>query len=381
MILVIALGALVYYRYRLAPSTESKADLSAGVERQKSLAVKIDKVQLGDLEEKIVSVGSVAANASVILAPKLSGRMESVLVEVGDPVKKGDLIAQLDRREIEQEVREAEASLKVAQAGLKGKEAALGDLRRKLERAEALVKRNFIPRQEVDTLKSQVQSAMAEVELGRAQINQMRARLDNARIRLADTRVYSPFGGYVGKRHIDPGAMVSPTTPVVTIVDIFRVKVVLPVAERDYGKIRAGSSAAVTVDAYPKRRFSGTVARLSPVVNQETRTAEIEVELRNPGALLKPGMFAKVEIVTDLRKNVLIVPDVALVAADNGHSVYKVGEQGGPVERVSVKPGLSHNGWVEVSGQLNAGDRVVTLGSSLLKDGQPVAIAAKESGL
>jgi RND family efflux transporter MFP subunit len=375
--ILVALGTLGYLGF--VPFTKSEIKQQRGTDKLRPLTVKVTKVRVGDIEEKITAVGSVMANASVIVAPKMAGRIENILVEVGDRVNKGELVVRLDRRELEEEVREAQASLKVSQATLKGKEAELEDLRRKLKRAETLAGKNFISRQEVDTLESQVQSAMAEVELTKAQIAQMTARVDNARIRLAETRVPSPFAGYVGRRHVDPGAMVNPATPIVSIVDISRVKVVLPVVEKDYGKIRPGSPANLTVDAYPGREFSGKVARLSPVLNQDTRTAEVEVELPNPQELLKPGMFAKVEIVTEKRQNVLLVPDVALVKANKGHAVYRIAK-GESVELVSVKPGVSDKGWVEVKGSLNPGDPIVTLGSSLLKDGQRVVVTATGGG-
>jgi len=269
-----------------------------------------------------------------------------------------------------------------------GKEAELKYKKRKLDRSKILLERTLIAREEVDTLETQVLSANAQVELTKAQVTQMKARLVNARIRLKSAEVISPFAGFVGKRFIDRGAQVNSNTPLVTIVDISSVKVNIAVVESDYRKISPGQVAAITVDAYPGRRFQGKVARMAPVLDQETRTGEVEIELRNPGGDLKPGMFARAEIVAQRRSGVLLVPKGAQVKSQEGYGVFKILGDGDRVELVSIKPGLSQRGWVEVQGGLKEGDRIVILGSNLLRDGKRVriidssgaSIASKETG-
>lgn len=342
---------------------------------ERAVTVEVGEVRLGDIEERISAVGPLLPRASVMVAPKTAGRVEEVSVDVGERVKKGQLLARLDRRELAEEVREAEASLKVSEASLKGKEAELEDLKRKLERSKALFAKNFISRQEVDTLESQVFSATAQVELTRAQIAQMKARLENARLRLADTEVVSPFAGHVGKRFVDPGAVVNASTPIVNVVDLSWVKVLIPVVEKDYRKVRLGSAASLTVDAYAGQRFVGKVVRIAPVLSEETRTAQVEIEIANSQPALKPGMFAKVEITVEKRRGVPLVPDGALIKMSEGYGLFKIQGAGSTAEFVIVKTGLSDQGWTEVQGPVKPGDRVVTVGSNLLRDGQKVRIA------
>ncbi|MEE9568120.1 MAG: efflux RND transporter periplasmic adaptor subunit [Candidatus Binatia bacterium] len=375
VIVFLALGTL-FYSLGVGPFKEelAKGQQRGGRRRGKTVSVKVAKVRIGDVEEKLSYVGSLMPNASVMVAPKIAGRVEKLFVRVGDLVKEGQIVARLEKDELAEDLKEAEASLNVYKATLKGKEAELSNLERKLERSKILFEKDLIAREAVDTLETQVLSGGAQVELTKAQMAQMRSRLDNARIRLNYTEVISPFAGYVGKRFVDRGALVNPNTPLVSIVDISSVRVDISVVEKDYRKISSGQLADVTADAYPGRRFQGKVARVAPVLNQETRTGGVEIELPNPAGNLKPGMFARAEIVVQRRSGVLLIPEGAQVRTPKGYGVFKVLNKGSKVRLVSVKTGISHKGWVEIKGSLQPGDRVVTLGSNLLRDGQKVTV-------
>ena len=376
VIAIFTVGALLY-GLGIGPFNEgaAKGQQREGKRRRgKAVSVKVAKVRIGDVEEKLSYVGSLMPNASVQVAPKIAGRVEKLFVRVGDLVKEGQLVAQLEKDELAEGLKEAEASLKVYEATLKGKEAELSYIKRKLERSKILFEKDLIARETVDTLDTQVLSAVAQVELTKAQMAQMKARFVNSRIRLKYAEVVSPFAGYVSKRFVDRGALVNSGTPLVSIVDISSVKVDISVVEKDYRKISRGQLASVTADAFPGRRFQGRVARIAPVLDQETRTGEVEIELPNPAGNLKPGMFARAEIVVQRRRGVLLVPEGAQVRTPKGYGVFKVSKKGSKVKLVSVKTGINHKGWVEIEGSLQPEDRVVTLGSNLLRDGQKVNV-------
>ncbi len=379
IIAFLTVGALLY-GLGIGPFNEGAAKGQQRGEKRrrgKAVSVKVAKVRIGDVEEKLSYVGSLMPNASVQVAPKIAGRVEKLFVRVGDLVKEGQIVAQLEKDELVEGLKEAEASLKVYEATLKGKEAELSDIKRKLERSKILFEKDLIAREAVDTLETQVLSAVAQVELTKAQMAQMKARLVNSRIRLKHAEVISPFAGYVGKRFVDRGALVNSSSPLVMIVDLSRVKVIVSVVERDYRKITPGQLSSITVDAYPGRRFEGKVARVAPVLSQETRTGEVEIELPNPGAVLKPGMFARVEVGVQSRRGVLLVPEGAQVKTARGYGLFKVQGDGARVKLVAVKTGLSHKGWVEVEGPLKPGDQIVTLGSNLLRDGQRIRLVKR----
>lgn len=383
-LILLAVFSGVLYGLGLAPFRKHATEENQPQrENNRALAVGMGEVQLGFVEENISAVGSLLARRYVSVAPKISGRVERVLVNVGDRVTKGQTIAQLDPRDLDEEVKEAGASLQVSEATLKGKQAELQDIRQKLERAKRLIEKNFISRQELDTLESERAAAAAEVELARAQIAQMKARLASVKLQLEEARVEAPFSGYVEKRLVDPGALVNSGTPIASIVDIARVKVIVPVVEKDYPKISSGQGTVVAVDAYPGRRFQGKVVRLTPVLSQETRTGEVEIEVDNASGVLKPGMFARVEIAISERRKVMLVPEGALVKTAKGHGVFRViaAQSKNPrAELVAVTVGSTRAGQAEIQGNLKPGDRVVTLGSSLLKDGQRIRISGEKAG-
>ena len=380
VIVFFALGALLY-GLGVGPFKEELAKGQQRGERRrgaKTVSVKVAKVRLGDVEEKLGFVGSLMANASVMVAPKIVGRVEKLFVRVGDLVKEGQIVARLEKDELVEDLKEAEASLNVYKATLKGKEAELSDLKRKLDRYKTLFEKNFIAREEVDTVETGALTAAAQVDLTKAQVAQMRSRLDNSRIRLKYAEVISPFAGYVGKRFVDRGALVNSSSPLVMIVDLSRVKVIVSVVERDYRKISPGQLSSIAVDAYPGKRFEGKVARMAPLLNPETRTGEVEIELPNPGAVLKPGMFARVEIGVQRRRGVLLVPEGAQVKTARGYGLFKVQGNEPRAKLIAIKTGLSHKGWVEVEGPLKPGDQIVTLGSNLLRDGQRIRVVKRD---
>ncbi|MCH7569263.1 MAG: efflux RND transporter periplasmic adaptor subunit [Deltaproteobacteria bacterium] len=380
VIALLTLGAF-FYSLGIGPFKEelAKGQQRGGRRRGgKTISVKVAKVKIGEVVEKLSFVGSLMANASVTVAPKIAGRVEKLFVRVGDLVKEGQLVARLEKDELAEDLKEAEASLNVYKATLKGKEAELSDLKRKLDRYKTLFEKNFIAREEVDTVETGALTAAAQVELTKAQVAQMKARLDNARIRLKYSEVISPFAGYVGKRFVDRGALVNSSSPLVMIVDLSRVKVIVPVVEKDYRKISIGQLSSITVDAYPGRRFEGKVARMAPLLNPETRTGEVEIELANPGAVLKPGMFARVEVGVQSRRGVLLVPEGAQVKTARGYGLFKVQGSEPRAKLIAIKTGLRHKGWVEVEGPLKPGDQVVTLGSNLLRDGQRIRLVQRD---
>lgn len=358
--------------------------------RGKRVSVEAATVKVGSVRETLNYVGSLLPNTSVEVYSKVEGRLQNISVDVGSRVKEGRLIARIEQEEIIEEVRETEASLRVAQATLKGKEAEMKNLERQLERSRRLFKKNFISRQELDSVETRHYSAVAQTELAKAQVAQREAVLQNMRIRLRNTEIHSPITGYVGKKLLDRGAMVKTNTPIASLVQLDPVMTLISVTEKDYHKMKAGLPAVVRVDAYPGRTFSGKIARVSPVLDKDTRTADVEIEIPNSKKELKPGMFARVEIVAQKRHGALLVPEGALVKVSEGHGVFKLRGKGSDstssrqatsagsgqatVKLVSVKTGLSHKGWVEVQGPLKTGDRVVTLGSSLLRDGQRVKV-------
>jgi membrane fusion protein, multidrug efflux system len=192
-------------------------------------------------------------------------------------------------------------------------------------------------------------------------------------ITLTDTTVLSPVTGFVGKRNLDPGAYAGANTPLLSVVDLSTVRMVANLVEKDFKRVQRGAEADVEVDAFPGETFVGSVSRVAPVFDPATRTATMEIEVPNPGARLKPGMYARVRLVTGRNVNALTVPRAAVVDIEGKRGVYQIEQD---VARFrEVQTGLTDAERVEILGGLAEGATVVTTGSVAIRDGERVQVA------
>ena len=328
--------------------------------------------------EELTVVGNLIGLATVDVVPKVGGRLQSVNVRLGDSVRKGQLLAQLDDREILEQVRQAEASYEVQRATIRQREADLKFAETNLARSRNLFERQLLPRQSLDDADARQQAAAAQLDLSRAQFEQARARLDELRLNLENTRVVSPVNGFVARRQLDPGAFASSNAPMVSVVDISVVRLVANLVEKDLRRVQPGTQTRVDVDAFPGETFEGRVARVAPVLDPATRTAQIEIEIPNPGHRLKPGMYARVGLLVSRHENALVVPRNALVDIEGRSGVFVV--EGGTARFQVVQPGLLDLQKAEILSGLTDGQRGATTGAHALRDGDPVVLAGQKGG-
>ncbi|HSK10304.1 MAG TPA: efflux RND transporter periplasmic adaptor subunit [Vicinamibacterales bacterium] len=339
------------------------------------MTVELTSTARAPLNEKITIVGNLIGAATVDVAPKVSGRLASVSVRLGDSVRKGQVLARVEDHEIRQQVLQAEASYEVGRATIRQREADLELARTNSERSRSLFERKLIPQQTLDDTEARHQAAVAQLDLARAQFEQAKARLDELRINLSHTVVVSPVDGFVGRRNLDPGAFVSQNAPVASVVDIHFVRLVVNLVEKDIRRVGAGMSADVGVDAFPGEVFKGKVARVAPVLDPATRTAQMEIEVMNPDFRLKPGMYARVEITVDHREQALVVPRNAVVDIAGRRGVFLAADS--TAQFREVKTGLQEAELVEIVAGLADGEKVVTTGAAGLKDGDRIVLAGQ----
>ncbi|MGE5816373.1 MAG: efflux RND transporter periplasmic adaptor subunit, partial [Acidobacteriota bacterium] len=294
----------------------------AGANMRPPMTVDVARTRRETVSERIMVVGNLIGAATVEVVPKVSGRLQSVAVKLGDAVRKGQTLAEVEDREIREQVRQAEASFEVGRATVRQREADLKFAETALERSRSLFARSLLPRQTLDDAEARYQAAEAQLDLARAQFNQSQARLDELRITLGNTIIPSPVNGFVAKRNLDPGGYASQNAPVVSVVDLSTVRMVANLIEKDAKRVHAGTEAAVEVDAYPGESFKGRVARVAPVFDPATRTAEMEIEVPNPTGRLKPGMYARVNLTVGVRENALVVPRNAVVDIEGKRGVF-----------------------------------------------------------
>jgi membrane fusion protein (multidrug efflux system) len=310
---------------------------------------------------------------------KASGIILKILVEEGMRVEKGQLLAQLDDDAARNKDVQAEATLKKAQAAF--------------DKSEKGIAKSLIPRADFDRDKFDLETQHAVVE--------------GAKIDLSYTRILAPISGVIAKRSVKTGNLVTVNQTLFQIVDMDPLQAVLNVPERDLGTLKPGQPVRLKVDALPDSDFTGTVARVAPVVDATSGTFRATCEFRDTTKTLKPGMFGRIDVVYDQRHDALVVPRSALVEEDGESAVFVIepappkkvddkdkakdarpaGKAGEAVaaekkpdvplfvaKRRVVKTGYSESDRVEVRDGLKDGDRVITIGRNAVRDGTEVTV-------
>lgn len=370
-------GLIVLWRIGVLIFSDSSA--ASGRSGRPPVAVEVDSVRFGPISEIRQLTGTVYARYQYVLAPKVAGRIIAIYKRIGDAVKSGELIARLDDAEYEQGVIEARANLKIAEASLNEALSQFELARQEKERVEMLQAKGISSPAELDAAISNYSAQESRYQLARAQVEQRQAALTAANIRLSYTRLLATQPGFIGERFVDEGALLAPNAAVVSIIGIDSVIVRTTIIERDYGFIVAGQTAEVTVDAFPGQRFTGKVSRIAPMLQEASRVAQMEVEVANDSLLLKPGMFARVLVVTASKEQTRQVPTRAIVNRAGESIVFLVDPEEKIARLITVKTGISTAEFTEII-EPDLEGLVVTLGQHLLDDSSPVLISARQSG-
>lgn len=327
-----------------APAT--KAAPGAGP----AVTVEVEKVAFMPLPQTITAVGSLRSDESVTLRPEVAGRIASIQFQEGQRVAKGATLVRLDPAVNEAEVQQARANLKLAQS--------------KYDRAVDLAKSNFISGQARDEAENNLRVAEAAVALAQA--------------KLAKTDIKAPFSGIIGLRSVSSGDYVKEGADMVNLESIDPLKVDFRVPEIYMQQVQVGQSLTVALDALPGRKFEGKVFAVNPLVDAAGRAVVIRAMVRNPDTSLRPGMFARVSLITRDEKNALVIPEQAVVPQGEEQFVFKVVD--GRAMRVKVELGQRRDAKVEVLKGLAANDLVVTAGQLKLRDGVGVTVASPAGG-
>lgn len=356
----------------------------SSVKQTQPIPVEVAAVERGHIERQRTFSGTLQAQAEIVVAPKVSGRILQLMADLADPINQGQVVARLDNDEYVQDVRQAEAELAVARANLAEAQSQLKIAERELERIEKLRQRGVSSESQRDAAKADQLTKQAHVQVTRAQLTRAEAALESARIRLGYTTVTADWRGdndqrIVAERYVDEGETVSANAPLLRIVELDPITVVFFITERDYALLQQGLPASLTTDAYPGESFSGTIERIAPVFRESTRQARVEVQVDNPLLKLKPGMFVRVTVTLEKMDNATIVPEQALVTRDGNSGVFLVSDDGTRVSWQPVTVGIRQDDRVQVNGQPLTGE-VVILGQQLLDDGSLIRVAGKQTG-
>ncbi len=336
--------------------------------------------------------GTVRAENQVSLYAEVSGRISAVHVQDGQAVTKGQVLVELAGDQLREQVRQAEAGLRIGQARVRQAKARLAELEAQARRTRPLVDRDLVSALERDTIAAQLESAAADVELAEAQLEQDAANLAEQRDLLAKTAITAPIDGVVGQRNAEVGMQASTSNRLFTIGNLDRVKVRVNVTDNMLHYLEAGQPARIMLQAPDGsgRSLAAEVTRISPFLNEITRSTEAEIEIENTGQVLRPGMFVPVDVLYGQSQQATLIATSALFTDPN------TGQEGifvitGPIvsnpaaaegaltlsEPVPIKfrpVAVIARGAMEVAvSGVAAGDWVVTLGQDLLSTGRTQA--------
>jgi membrane fusion protein, multidrug efflux system len=317
--------------------------------------VEVAKAETLTLTDEVSAIGSLRARQGVMVRPEVNGRIARLGFADGQPVKRGQLLLQLDDTLQRAQVEQAEAQARIALTNL--------------QRSRELLAQNFISQSAVDQNDAAMQVAQAQVSLAKAQLQRM--------------RVLAPFDGVAGLRSVDLGDYVKDGADIVKLEDLSSMEAEFSVPERYVGRPLQGMAVQVVLDALPQRRFEGRVVALASQVDANGRALLVRARVENPGGVLKPGMFARLRVVLSERPGAVAVPEEALVPLGGQQLLFMVvrDAQGQAIsQRVVPKLGLRVPGKVEVLEGIKAGDSVVTAGHGRLLRGDKVPVRVIELG-
>jgi RND family efflux transporter MFP subunit len=343
-----------------------------------AVAVELAPVKTTTVRDVRVFTGSLSPASQFVVAPKVGGRLEELTVQLGNPVKRGQLIARIDDAEYRQQVLQARAELEVTAAGLKQCRTKLALAKVELDRVKALRAKKIASESEVDTAESEHRISLANEQVALAQEAQKKAALKAAEVRLAYTRIHAswerePEVRYVGERFIDEGTMLTPNTPILSVVEIADLRALIHVTERDYPRMKVGQPATVTTDAFPGEEFPAKILLISKVLREASRQARVELEVPNAKLRLKPGMFIRTRVEFARHEGAAVVPRTALVRHKDRRGVFLIDKEKKKASFVATRTGIVDGDLVEVLEPKISGF-VATLGNHLLSDGATVVL-------
>ena len=343
-------------------------------------------VTRGAIVDAVSATGTLQAVTSVQVGTQVSGTIESLAADYNSIVKRGQVLARLDRSLFQTQVDQNRANLVRAEADVERLRVALEDAKRKLSRAEALSERQLLPQSELDAAAVDVRSADAQVRSAQAQVTQARASLKQSEVNLENTVITAPIDGIVLSRAVDVGQTVAASMQAPTLfvlaADLTKMQVLASLDESDIGRIADGQKVSFTVDAYAGRTFEGIVSqiRLQPQTVQNVVTYSVVIDAPNHDLTLKPGMTANVTIDVARRDDALRVPAAALRFTPEGQSgkgaqVWR--SDNGELTPVPVKAGLSDGQFTEVvEGNLSVGDNLAVRQTTSNQSVRPGASAS-----
>ena len=365
---VIALAAiLIFAGFAVFNYVKFQTQKKEEIKTTEKIPVQIAEARSMHLKSILEQTGDIRSVIEVDVYPKVPGKIiEKLLVEKGDFVKRGALIAALEKGTVEAQVAQAKAAVDMAEANL-------DVLEKDYIRIEYLYKEKAAARQQLDHINARLKAA-------KAQLRQTQEALKQLEILYREHRIYASVKGYVSARYIDQGAMSDTKKQIIRISSEENVKIVTSVTEKDFPHIKKGMKAEIRVDSFPDRVFQGTVSVINHTLDPATRTCEIEIHIPNKDLTLRSGMFAHIRLYLGEKEATVILRDALINLPGTGNYYVYVVEDNHAVQK-NIETGISQEEYTEVAAGLNLGEQVVVKGQNRLRDGVAVVVEGQEPGI
>ena len=344
--ILILIAGLLILKFVFFPSGQDEKDgpsAKGGKPHSAPSLVSVFVVEPQVLDNNLFATGTMLANESVDLRPEISGKVTGLYFKEGEPVSKGKLLVKLNDADLQAQFQKINAEIKVSED--------------KLGRYKQLLNIQGVSREEFDVAVNQVQSLKADAEVLKVQISR--------------TNITAPFDGILGLRNISEGSYITPAQVVTTIQQLNPIKIDFSIPERYASLIKTGSTINFTTEG-SSTKYPGTVFAFEPGIDVATRSLKIRARALNQGNKLRPGAFAKIELVLDKYENAIMIPTQAIIPILKGQQVFVCRK--GKAEAVPVELGLRNEKMVQVLSGLNKGDSLVVTGVMGLRPGAELKI-------
>jgi membrane fusion protein, multidrug efflux system len=348
---LIAAGAGYWFgqQHVRQPAAAATANRGGALAPVAAVTVEAIKVARLSMPQTITTVGSLRSDESVVLRPEVAGRVSAIQFREGQPVTKGAVLIRLDPVVNDAEVQQARANMTLAKS--------------KYDRSVDLAKQNFISSQAKDEAENNLKVAEAALSLAEAH--------------LAKTTIRAPFSGVIGLRVVSVGDYVKEGADMVNIESIDPLKVDFRVPETYFRQVQTGQALSISLDSFPGKLYQGRVIAVNPLLDAAGRSVVIRAQVGNTDARLRPGMFARVRLVTRDVQDAMAIPEQAIVPEGDEQYVFRVMD--GKAVRTKVETGQRRDAKVEIVKGLGIDDVVVVAGQIKLRDGSPVNILRRDS--
>ena len=367
--LFLLLGAAFVWRLTHQPAKSSK---KAGKAAKGAVSVSVTEARRGSMVNYNEYSGEVSPFERIPVSSKISGKIQNIYVNTGDFVNAGDRLLAIETEEIEIRKEQSLAAIETAKASVKQAEVGLENAAREYERSKSLYEQKVITSQAWDGVQSKYQAAQAQKEMAESSLLQARAAMKTVQYQLDNALIVSPTSGRIESRQAEEGVIIGPGSPLLTVINVSRLKVSFEVSEKDIIRAKQGTPVLIAFDALGKNEVSASISMTAPSLNPVSKTMRCEVYINNPAGDIKPGMFARVKVVMESSYGRIIIPREAVIKSGSLTKVFTI-ENGRAIEHV-IETGISDTARVSVLKGLQEKDKVVVSGKEYLENNFEVKV-------